>query len=85
MRIAVSKQPVEHIEHHQRPRIADMDIVIDRRSTDIHAHMAIVERCKSLFRADQRIMELERHWVVPRVKLRGDPVQKPRSSNVFSR
>jgi hypothetical protein len=39
--IDMAQQPVEHIKHDQRPGIADMGIVIDRRSADIHADIVL--------------------------------------------
>ena len=38
------EQPVQDIEDHQRPRIADVNIVVDRRATDIHAHVIGIDR-----------------------------------------
>ena len=42
--IEMAQQPKQHVEHDHRPRIADMGEVIDRRSADIHADIARIER-----------------------------------------
>ena len=59
--VEVPQQPEQHVEHDDRPRIADMGIVVDRRPTDIHAHIGRIERLESLFLARQRIVDRKRH------------------------
>jgi hypothetical protein len=42
--VDVAQQPIEHVEHHHGPGIAQMRAVIDGGSTDIHAHVFGVDR-----------------------------------------
>ena len=41
--VEVPQQPEQHVEHDDRPRIADMGEVVDRRPAHIHAH-ALADR-----------------------------------------
>ena len=36
LRVMPGEQPVEHVEHHHRPGIADMDEVVDGRAAHVH-------------------------------------------------
>ncbi len=67
-RMAALQQPVEHVEHDDRPRIADMDIVVDGRAADIEAHMGLIERYERLFLARQRVVNDEGHRPFSRLK-----------------
>ena len=60
-RISPLEQAIEHVEHHDRPRIADMDIVVDGRAADIETHMACIERHERFFFARQRVVDDEGH------------------------
>src|SRR5262249_15260013 len=60
-RVAALEQPIEHIECHDRPRIADMHVVVDGRPADIHAHMALVERYEWFLLTRQRVVDDEGH------------------------
>ncbi len=55
--INVAQQTIEHIEHDDRARIADMRIVINRGSAHIHAHVFGIERNKLLLAAGQRVVK----------------------------
>jgi hypothetical protein len=59
--IEMAQQPEQHVEDDDRPRIADMGIVIDRRAADIHAHMLGVDRRERLLGSGQGIVKSERH------------------------
>ncbi len=59
--VEMAQQPVQHVEHDHRPRIADMGEVVDRRPAHIHAHVARIERRKRPLLARQRIVELQFH------------------------
>ena len=55
--IEMAQQAEQNVEDDERPRIADMGAVIDRRAADIHAHIGRIERHKGVFAAGQRIVE----------------------------
>ena len=59
--VEMAQQPVQHVEHDHRPRVADMGEVVDRRPADIHAHARGIDRGKHPFFARQRIVELQFH------------------------
>ena len=59
--VEMAQQPVEHIEDDERPRIADMGEVIDRRPADIHAHVGGIDRLEDLLLPGQRIVKLQSH------------------------
>jgi hypothetical protein len=64
--IKMAQQPIEHVEHDHRARIADMGEVIDRRPAHIHAHALRIERGEDPLFLRERIVELELHEnVVP--------------------
>jgi hypothetical protein len=52
----MAQQPVEHVEHHHGPRIAEMRAVIDRRPADIHPHVLGSSGVEDLF--------FHRSWVL---------------------
>ena len=62
VRLAVEppQQPEQHVEDDDRPRVADMGEVVDRRPADIHAHRARIERGELGLAARQRIVKSER-------------------------
>ena len=47
--IEMAQQPEQHVEDDDRPRIADMGEVVDRRAADIHAHVGGSIGTKSSF------------------------------------
>ena len=55
--VEVAQQPEQHVEDDDRPRVADMGEVVDRRAADIHAHIVGIDRGKSLLRPRQRVVE----------------------------
>ncbi len=59
--IDLAQQAKQHVEDDERPRIADMRVVIDRRPADIDAHIRRVDRHELLFAARQRIVKLQSH------------------------
>ena len=61
------QQPIQHVEHHHRPRVAQMRPVIDGGAADIHPHVAGVDRFKDLLLAGLRVVQSEgRHGSSPR-------------------
>ena len=44
--VEVPQQPEQHVEHDDRPCIADMGEVVDRRAAHIHAHVCGIERAE---------------------------------------
>jgi hypothetical protein len=59
--IEVPQQPEQHVEHDDGPRVADVGVVVDRRSAHIHADVLVVDRPERLLPARQRVVERERH------------------------
>ncbi len=57
--IDMAQQPVQHIKDDCRACVADMGEVVDRRTTDIHAHFFRIDRDKHLLRPRQRVVELQ--------------------------
>ena len=57
--IEMAQQPEQHVEDDRRPGIADMGIVVDRRSADIEAHVAVIDRAEVLLRTGQCVGELQ--------------------------
>ena len=57
--IEMTQQTEQHVEHDGRPRIADMGIVIDRRSADIHADIVRIVGSKNLLLPGQCIVDPE--------------------------
>ena len=55
------KQPVEHVEHHHRPGVADMGAVIDGGTAHIHAHVLGIEGDEILLRPRKGVIELYSH------------------------
>ena len=63
--IEMAQQPEQHVEHDDRPRIADMSEVVDGRPADIHTHARGIERREYLLLARQRIVEHQVHSNLP--------------------
>ena len=55
------QQAEQHVEDDDRPRVADMGEVVDRRAADVHAHGGSIERLESLLRARQRVVQSQRN------------------------
>ena len=62
--VDMTEQAEKHVEHDDRPRIADMGVVVDRRAADIETHRVRVDRREILLAAGQRIVEAQRHQFV---------------------
>ena len=58
--IDVAQKPEKHVEDDDRARIADVGIVVDRRSAHVHAHVLRIEGLEHLFAARQRVVQLQR-------------------------
>ena len=72
-RIAPLQQPIENVEDDDRPRIADMDVVVDRGAADIKAHVRRIERHERLFFARQRVVNNQGHRPFSRFKNERNP------------
>ncbi len=59
--IDMPEQAEEHVEHDDRPRVADMGEVVDRRAADIEAHCGRVDRREVLLAAGQGVVEAQGH------------------------
>jgi len=59
--VDVAQQPVEHIEDNDRPAVADMCTVIDRRPADIEAYIRRIERFEPFLAAGKCVVERQRH------------------------
>ena len=59
--IEMAQQPEQHVEHDDRPRIADMGEVVDRRAAHIHAHDFGIDGDELFFRPRQRVVEAQGH------------------------
>ena len=57
----MAQQAIEHVEDDDRPRIADMGEVVDRRPAHIHAHVLRIDRREDFLLARKRIVERESH------------------------
>ena len=57
--IDMAQQPVQHVEHDDRPGIADMGEVVDRRPAHIHPHIGGIERTERLLLAGERVVKLK--------------------------
>ena len=59
--VEMAQQPEQHVEHDDRPRIADMGEVVDRRPAHIHAHARGIDRRERALRARQGIVQRQLH------------------------
>ena len=59
--VDVTKQAEEHVEHDDRPGVADMGEVVDRRAADIEAHRGRVDRREVLLAPGQGVVEAQGH------------------------
>ena len=62
------QQPVEHVEHHHRPGIADVGEVIDRRPADIEPDPTRLQRFETILAARESVVNIEGHAGVIRVR-----------------
>ena len=61
LRIHGRQQPVQHVEHHRRPAIADVHQVVDGRTADVHRHAVGVERLERLFAPGEGVVQRDVH------------------------
>ena len=59
--VGVAQQPEQHVEHHRRPRVADVGAVIDRGAADIHPHVVGIERRERPLAPRHAVVKLYRH------------------------
>ena len=59
--ICVTQQPIEHVKHQHRPRIAQVRAVINGGSTDIHTHIVRIDWIQHLFAAGGGVIECDIH------------------------
>ena len=57
--IDVAQESEQHIEHDDRPGIADMGEIVDRGAADIETHRLRVDRREILLAAGQRVVEAQ--------------------------
>ena len=57
--IEMAQQPEQQIKDDGRPSIADMGIIINRRTTDIHAHIVRINRLKRVLLTGQCIVQFQ--------------------------
>ena len=62
--VDMAKQAEQHVEHDDRPGVADMGVVVDGRAADIETHRARVDRREILLPAGQRVVEAQGHQIV---------------------
>ena len=55
----VTQHAIEQVEGNERPGIADVGVVVDRRAAHVHAHMAWIERSERLLAARRRVVQRE--------------------------
>ena len=58
-RVETSQQPRQHVEHHHRPGIANMGVVVDRRAAHVHADMGLIQGLEVLLGAGQGVVKAE--------------------------
>ena len=63
--VLLAQQLGEYVEDHQRAGVADMDVVIDRRPADIHAHIGRIDRLEQFFLTRVSIVEMKGHHEFP--------------------
>ena len=71
--IDMPQQPIKHVEHDNRPRIADVREIIDRRPAHINAHIGRIERDERFLPARERIVKFERRRRRHGASLKGPP------------
>ena len=59
--VLVAQYAIEQVERDIGAGIAEMRVVVNRRSADIHPDIIRIERFERLLAARQRIIESERH------------------------
>jgi hypothetical protein len=59
--IDVAQQAEQHVEHHHRPEIADVGVVVDRRPADIHRHPARIGGNEVALFARHGVVKLDGH------------------------
>ena len=77
--IKMTQQPEEDIEHDDRTPIADMRMVVDGRTADIHPHILRIDRREELLVARQCVVDLEGHHLILTPSARCRPVPRFRS------
>ncbi|MNU40832.1 hypothetical protein D3C71_295550 [compost metagenome] len=59
--IGPAQQPHQDVEHHRRARIADMGVVIDRRTADIERHPVRIARREGALFTAKGVVDMQRH------------------------
>jgi hypothetical protein len=59
--IDVAQQAEQHVEHHHRPEVADVGVVVDRRPADIHRHPARIGGNEVALFARHGVVKLDGH------------------------
>ena len=59
--IQAPQQTKQHVEHHHRPGVADVDIVVDRRPTDIEPYPRRIDRNEVALLAREGVVKAQAH------------------------
>jgi hypothetical protein len=73
--VAPPQQAEQHVEHHHRPEIADVGVVVDRRPTDIHRHPPLVAGDKGPLFAGHGVVKAQGHGATTDVTVAGNGVR----------
>ena len=52
--------PAQHVEHDERTRVADVNVVVDRRAAGVDAHLALVQGNQFFFSSRLRVIDPHR-------------------------
>ena len=74
--VDVAQQAEQHVEHDDRPGVADMGEVVDRRAADIEAHRGRVDRREVLLAPRQGVVEAQGHRRISRRCRGAGPVEE---------
>ena len=60
--VLVAQQPLQHVEHHRRPGVADVRAAVNRRPADVHRHSRGVGGDEVDLRPAHRVVQAQRHY-----------------------
>ena len=63
LRVEALQQPVQHIKHHHRAGIADMDEVIDRGAAHVEGDAVGIQRNEVVLLPGEGVVQLESHFL----------------------
>jgi hypothetical protein len=73
---AILEVAPDHVERQERARVPDVDVVVDRRPTDVHGDPTLVTRDELLFDAGHRVVETKCHGF-PRSRCPASDLRRP--------